>query len=68
MSRNRNFSKLVNSFVNNTDITSGVMVRKNEQLLNANLVIDINENAMMVGPIDLANNVSLIINGNLSIV
>jgi len=68
MSRNRNFSKLVNSFINNTDINSGVMVRKNEQLLSANLVIDTNKNAMMVGPIELANNVSLIINGHLSIV
>lgn len=68
MSRNRNFSKLINSFINNTDINSGVMVRKNEQVLTSDLTIGINENASMIGPIDVANNVSITIQGNLSIV
>lgn len=68
MSKNRDFSKLVRSIVDNTDIDSGVMVRKNEQLLTANLTIATNENALMIGPIDLANNVSITVQGNLSVV
>ncbi len=68
MSKNRDFSKLVRSIVDNTDIDSGVMVRKNEQLLTANLTIATDENALMIGPIDLANNVSITVQGNLSVV
>jgi len=68
MSKNRDFSKLVRSIVDNTDIDSGIMVRKNEQLLTANLTIATDENALMIGPIDLANNVSITVQGNLSVV
>ena len=36
--------------------------------LTANLTIATDENALMIGPIDLANNVSITVQGNLSVV
>lgn len=68
MSRSRDLSKLSKHLITNTDTTSGVMVRINEQTMTSNLTIESTENAMMTGPVTLANNVFLTINGHLSIV
>lgn len=68
MSNNRELSKLIPHILKNTDVSSGVMVRKNEQTMTANLTIQENENAMMVGPVTLAPNVQLTVDGNLSVV
>ena len=45
-----------------------VMFRVNDQILTEDVTIDADENAMVAGPLALDSDVTLALNGNLSIV